>query len=92
MVGIPTPVGALHVHRPIVDEQALLRMALSDIQGQAIYLFVGLSDTQVTLWWSAATKPLPNLTLWSCCSSMRGLTSSRRYLRGPKVRTLDAGQ
>jgi hypothetical protein len=35
---------------------------------------------------------LPNLTLWSCCSSMRGLTSSRRYLRGPKVRTLDAGR
>jgi len=84
----PYPVGVLHVHRPIVDERALLRVALSGIHGQAIDLFVGPSDTQVALWSSAATKPLPNLTLWSCCSPMRGLTSSRRYLRGPKVRTL----
>jgi hypothetical protein len=44
------------------------------------------------LWSSAAMKPVPNLTLWSCCSSMGGLTSSHRSLRGPKVRTLDAGQ
>jgi hypothetical protein len=84
----PYPVGALHVHRPIVDEQALLRVALSGIQGQAIYLVVGPSDTQVALWSRATIKPLPNLTLWSRCSSRRGLKSSLRYLRGPKVRTL----
>lgn len=48
MVGIPTrSAHSTFIARSSMN-RALLRVALSDIQGQAIYLFVGLSDTQVT--------------------------------------------